>query len=221
MVYEAGWMHEGMGGAYGGDEERRAAHLRKVVDVGEHVRREHGRVVRESTFLRANGQSRHAGTRCDVDGVWEQGRIEVARDACMRDARAMAEVALARVVRSADGREMGELRPARAAVVGEEGGEETGTARAMGTPQVQQQEPATRPHEERRNGGGRKGKRARTAGSESSGSGAAGPSAAGAAAATGTRTEETRDGEDAAAQGILLETPLRPKRTGVGSASYV
>lgn len=73
-------------------------------------------MVRESTFLRANGQSRHAGTRCDVDGVWEQGRIEVARDACMRDARAMAEVALARVVRSADGREMGALRPAREAV---------------------------------------------------------------------------------------------------------
>ena len=221
VVYETGWMHEGMGGAYGGDEERRAAHLRKVVDVGEHVRREHGRAVRESTFLRANGQSRHAGTRCDVDGVWEQGRIEVARDACMRDARAMAEVALARVVRSADGREMRGLRPARAAVVGEEGGEETGAARAVGAPQVQQQEPATRPHEERRNGGGRKGKRARTAGSESGGSGAAGPSAAGAAEAAGTRTEETRGGEDAAAQEILLETPQRPKRTGIGSASYV
>ena len=54
----------------------------------------------------------HAGTRCDVDGVWEQGRIEVARDACMRDARAMAEVALARAVRSADGREIGALRSA-------------------------------------------------------------------------------------------------------------
>ena len=89
--------------------------------------------------------------------------------------------------------------------------------------QAQQQEPATRPHEERRNGGGRKGKRARTAGSESGGSGAAGPSAAGAAEAAGTRTEETRDGEDAAgaAQEILLETPRRPKRTGIGSASYV
>ena len=106
-------------------------------------------------------------------------------------------------------------------MVGEEGGEETGAARAVGAPQVQQQEPATRPHEERRNGGGRKGKRARTAGSESGGSGAAGPSAAGAAEAAGTRTEETRDGEDAAAQEILLETPQRPKRTGIGSASYV
>ena len=86
---------------------------------------------------------------------------------------------------------------------------------------MQQQGPATRPHEERRNGGGRKGKRARTIGSESGGSGAAGPSAAGAAEAAGTRTEETRDGEDAAAQEILLETPQRPKRTGIGSASYV
>ena len=47
VVYESGWIHEGMGGAYGGDEGRREAHLRKVVDVGEHVRREHGRVVRE------------------------------------------------------------------------------------------------------------------------------------------------------------------------------
>jgi hypothetical protein len=211
-----------MDAVYGGDTARRAAHLRKVVDVGEHARRAHGRAVRESTFLRANGQSRHAGTRCDVDGVWEQGRIEVARDACMRDARAMAEVALAKAVRGTDGREMGELRAARAAVVGEEGGEEAGAAgQAESTPQARQQGPAARAHEERRDGGRRAGKRARVAGGGSGGDGTAGPSTAGAADATGARTEETRDDEEAAAQEIIMETPRRPKRTGAGSASYV
>ena len=218
VVYDAGWMHAGIKREYGGDEARRAAHLRKVVDVGDHVRRAHGRTMRESTFLRANGQSRHAGTRCDVDGAWEQGKLGTVRDACMRDARAMAEVALARSMRGADGQEMGAVQPARAAVVRVGGDEEESEARARGTPQAPRQEPAARPREEGRGGGGRKGKRARAAGSGSGASGAAGPSA-GAAEVADERTE-TRDNESAAVQG-LAETPRRPKRAGAGTASYV
>ena len=73
--------------------------------------------MRESTFLRANGQSRHAGTRCDVDVNWERGRIEVIRDACMRDARALAEVALAHEMRGPDGCRVEAVARARAAVI--------------------------------------------------------------------------------------------------------
>ena len=103
VAYDTGGWAESMREAYGGDAERRQAHLAKMIDVGEHVRTRVGRAVRESTFLRANGQSRHAGTRCYVDWNWGRGRIEVIRDACMRDARALAEVALAHEMRGPDG----------------------------------------------------------------------------------------------------------------------
>ena len=52
-----------------------------------------------------------------MDGNWERGRIEVIRDACMRDARALAEVALAREMRGPDGNRMEAVAGARAAVM--------------------------------------------------------------------------------------------------------
>ena len=217
VMYEAEWMRTGMRGIYGGDEERRASHLRKIVDVGEHVRRAQGRVVRESSYLSANGQGRRAGTRCDVDGAWEKGRIEVVRDACMRDARAMAEVALARAMRGTDGREIGAVKTARAAVLrgeGDAGGDDEQAADTQrGAPR---QESATRLTEEMRSGEVRRGKRTREGGDRGEESRATARDSARAVEAAEARTEE---GDEV--NGIESATPHRPKRTGAATASYV
>jgi hypothetical protein len=217
VMYDAGWMRTGMRGVYGGDEERRASHLRKVVDVGEHVRHAQGRVVRESSYLRANGQSRRAGTRCDVDGAWEQGRIEVVRDACMRDARAMAEVALASATRGTDGQEIGAVRTARAAVL--RGEDDAGASAEQATDtqrETPRQESTTRSTAERRDGGARRGKRTRT--DEDRGGGSRTAERDGAHA---VQTAEARTEEGGEVNGIESAAPRRPKRTGAATASYV
>ena len=176
-----------------------------------------GRVVRESSYLRANGQSRRAGTRCDVDGAWEQGRIEVVRDACMRDARAMAEVALASAMRGTDGREIGAVQAARAAVLRGGGDAGVGVEQAADTQrEAPRQESATRMTEERRSSEVRRGKRTRADGSRDGENRTTERGGARAAEAEEVRTEE---GEEV--NGIESATPRRPKRTGAATASYV
>ena len=101
VAHDAERLLAGLRAEYGGDEERHAAHRAKMVDIGWHVAVHTGRRPRLSTLLRENGQARNAGTGCDADALWEAGRTDAIQDACTRDVRALAEVALARGLRSA------------------------------------------------------------------------------------------------------------------------
>ena len=120
---------------YDGDAERQAAHRRKLVDVGRHVQTWAGRTARTSTFLRANGQRGRAGTGCDTATWWAEGRIGAIGDACMRDVRALAEVALAKRMRGPGGGDILGIARARMAIVAGGGAEaaEEGIGRSGGT----------------------------------------------------------------------------------------
>ena len=231
VAYDTGGWAESMREAYGGDAERRQAHLAKMIDVGEHVRTRVGRAVRESTFLRANGQSRHAGTRCDVDGNWERGRIEVIRDACMRDARALAEVALAHEMRGPDGCRVEAVARARAAVI--RGGD--GAAEGTGASGERQQH-TTRDGASGSNDGGRERgaggdgasrkrgapARAGTDGRRVRAGRGAGGAAPEAGAAERSEAGATAAEEQDAARAAAITTPQRPKRKeGPTAPTYV
>ena len=130
MTYDTERTQQGMYTAYGTDDARREAHRGKMVDVGEHVAAHAGRRLRMSTFLRANGRAHNAGAGCDTDALWERGRTGAIRDACMRDVRALAEVALARTMRSMDGASIPAVPSAREAVLENGREDERGTGRA-------------------------------------------------------------------------------------------
>jgi hypothetical protein len=129
----------------------------------------------------------------------------------------MAEVALAREMRTGGGGEVGALWAARAAVVGEEESAGRHDARTERTEAQRGEATTDARREAQASSGGRRGKRARTSGRI----GAAGPSEEGAVEETGAERTEECDSAETAAHGATAATPRRPKRTGIATASYV
>ena len=78
---------------YGGDEERWAAHVRKLHDpMHEANRASGGRRVRLATLLRLNGLRGKHGEGGDAPGLWRAGKLDQLERYCARDAEALAEL---------------------------------------------------------------------------------------------------------------------------------
>ena len=77
---------------YDGDDERWAAHVAKLHDPAEAVRRAAGRRVRLSTLLAANGLASKDGVGCDAPRLWDEGKLAQLERYCARDTSALVEL---------------------------------------------------------------------------------------------------------------------------------
>ena len=87
-------------GMYDAEEgTRRQAHLAKLVDPAEIVRRATGRRAKLSTLLRLNTRGTKEGSGCDAPRWWQEGRLAQLQRYCAQDVRVLADLVVRAEVR--------------------------------------------------------------------------------------------------------------------------
>ena len=107
---------------YRADEEaRRQAHMAKLVDPAEVIRRATGRRAKLSTVLRMNTRAEKGGDGCDAPRFWQEGKYVQLQRYCAQDVRVLADLVIREEIRLPGG---GVTRGAsvRHVIVGGEGG---------------------------------------------------------------------------------------------------
>ena len=75
-----------------GEDDRRQAHLAKLVDPAEAVQRAAGRRAKLSTVLRLNTKAQKGGEGCDAPRWWHDGRHTQLQRYCAQDVRVLADL---------------------------------------------------------------------------------------------------------------------------------
>ena len=89
-----------LSGCYRADEEaRRQAHMAKLVDPAEAIRRATGRRAKLSTVLRMNTRAEKGGDGCDAPRFWKEGKYVQLQRYCAQDVRVLADLVIREEIR--------------------------------------------------------------------------------------------------------------------------